>query len=148
MNEQTYGRLLAYNSLLKELDDIYRHAAKNTGLSECTLWILYTLRVEPTPSTQSEIGRFLCQPKQTVNSALKKMEKEGLIEFFYANDRKNKRIRLTDAGKALAAQTADKVIRAEYAALCGLSEQEQAAFIRLFQQYIRLLHDNMQPSGR
>jgi len=142
--DQTYNRLLTYNSLLKEMDEIYRHLAKSMGLSECTLWILYALRVEKNAPTQSEIGRFLFQPKQTVNSALKKMEDEGLIEFFYANDRKNKQIYLTKSGKALAEKTADKVIQAEYASLLGLSLQEQEAFLQLYQQYVRLLHKNMQ----
>ena len=147
MDEQTYSRLLAYNSLLKELDDIYRHAAKDLALSECTLWILYTLRVEQTAPTQSEIGRFLYQPKQTVNSALKKMENDGLIEFFHAANRKNKQIRLTDKGKALAAQSADKVIKVEYNALFGLSDKEQETFLLLFSKFNKLLSKNMQALG-
>ncbi|MCI8589336.1 MAG: winged helix DNA-binding protein [Clostridiales bacterium] len=144
MNHQTYARLLAYNSLLKEMDDIYRHIAKSFGISSCALWILYTLRVEPTPPTQSEIGRILYEPKQTVNSALKKMETDGLIEFFHGNNRKNKQIRLTEEGKALAKKSADKVIKAEYTALARLSDHEQENLIHLFQRYIHHLQENMQ----
>lgn len=42
------------------------------GLSDCTFWILYALRENNARLTQSEICNFFYQPKQTVNSALKK----------------------------------------------------------------------------
>ena len=55
---------------------MYRSAAKSCGISECAFWILYTLRVEEKPFTQAEICEFLIEPKQTVHSALKKLEDE------------------------------------------------------------------------
>lgn len=138
-----YVRLIEYNNISKELDDIYRNAAKGFGISECALWILYTLRAEEGPMTQSKVCDLLFHPKQTVNSALKKMEADGCIELLPMRDRRSKQIELTEKGKLLAAETADRVLRAERDALNGLSEEEQEVFISLWRKYVNLLKGNM-----
>lgn len=74
MDEHAYRRLREYNDSLKAIDDTYRAAARRFGLPECAFWILYTLRVERSPLTQSEICALQYQPKQTVHSALKRLE--------------------------------------------------------------------------
>ena len=79
MDRNAYQMLIAFNRETKKLDDVYRSAAKSCGISECAFWILYTLRVEEKSFTQAEICEFLIEPKQTVNSALKKLEAEGYL---------------------------------------------------------------------
>ena len=79
MNRVFDQALMAYNKETKKLDDLYRSAAKNCGMAECAFWILYTLRVEEKSFTQAEICEFLVEPKQTVNSALKKLVAEGYL---------------------------------------------------------------------
>lgn len=148
VNDNTYKLLMEYNNLLKEFDDIYRGLAKKFEISECVLWILYTLRAEKTPMTQSEVCGFLYQPKQTVNSALKKMEAEGYIKLEYANDRRSKQILLTESGVLLAERTADKILNAEYNALFGMEEDEQKVFVELFRKYVKLLKNNAQSLGK
>ena len=93
MDRNAYQMLIAFNRETKKLDDVYRSAAKSCGVSECAFWILYTLRVEEKPFTQAEICEFLIEPKQTVNSALKKLEAE-----------RDALIRLTGRYRALFAQ--------------------------------------------
>ncbi len=82
--------LSEFNSALKENDDIYRGLSKFYGLSECALWILYTLRVSETPVTQSDICDVMFQPKQTVNSALRnwKMRDISNLTMLQTNDLK------------------------------------------------------------
>ena len=77
MEQDAKRMLLEYNRETKRLDDLYRCAAKQCGISECAFWILYTLRAEERQFTQAEICEFLIEPKQTVHSALKKLEAEG-----------------------------------------------------------------------
>ena len=77
MERDAKRMLLEYNKETKRLDDLYRCAAKQCGISECAFWILYTLRAEERQFTQAEICEFLIEPKQTVRSALKKLEAEG-----------------------------------------------------------------------
>lgn len=123
-----------YNSLIKENDELYRDVAKSLGLPDCAFWILYFIRENPTPMTQSEIWSFLYQPKQTVNSALKKLESEGYIRLNVSGHR-SKQILLTEKGRALTAQTVDLVMERELAALSALSAEERVSFLNLFEKY-------------
>lgn len=97
------------------------------------------LRTEYTEPVQSAICACLYEPKQTVNSALKKMETEGYIELIPGDDRRSKKILLTQKGNGLCEKTVDRVIKLELQALMGLTEEEQEAFLGLFRKYTGLL---------
>lgn len=135
--------LSQYNSILKENDEIYRCAAKSLGLPDCALWILYALRESDTALTQSEICHLMYQPKQTVNSSLKKLESAGYIKLEEMKDRRSKHIKLTEKGKILAENTADKIIAAEMKAFSQLSGNEREIFINIFRKYTDLLKSNI-----
>lgn len=128
-------KLMEYNEIIKENDEIYRHLAKRFGMSECTFWILYSLRTSPAPLTQSELCKLLYEPKQTVNSSLKKLETEGYLTLTPGSDRRSKVIALTKKGFALAGRSADVVISAEEQSMLSLNEAEQHMFIELFRKY-------------
>ncbi|MCI8991243.1 MAG: winged helix DNA-binding protein [Eubacterium sp.] len=136
--------LSEFNRIMKENDKIYRNAAKAVGLSYCSFWILYALRNTQELLTQSEICYETYLPKQTVNSALKKLEHENYIELLNINDRKSKQIRLTEKGAALAEKTVDTIVLSEQRSFYGLSTEEQETFLHLFQKYTDLLHVNTQ----
>lgn len=143
MNNST-NWLSEYNGIFKETDEIYHNIAKTLGLSDCAFWILYSLRTEGDALTQSEICNTFYQPKQTVNSALKKLEQNGYIELLERSDRRRKQIRLTQKGITLAEETVDRVIGVEQKTMSGLDEAEQKAFVGLFRKYTDLLKCNMQ----
>lgn len=132
------SKLSEYNRIMKENEEFYRDVAKTLGLSESVFWILYTLRTEYA-TVQSEICACMYQPKQTVNSALKKMEADGYIELTSGDDRRSKRILLTEKGDALCKKTVDKIIAIECAALDGLPEEELEQFLSLFRRFTDLL---------
>ena len=117
-------RLFALNEAWKENANIYRQMAKQMNLTDMAMWALYTLRVEPGEMTQSRMSEFLHEPKQTINSALKKMEADGLITLQSGSNRRTKTIHLTAAGEALARETADRVAETEQQALSQFSEEE------------------------
>lgn len=144
MNDLARKRLTEYNEIFKEIDDIYRGIARIFRLPECAFWILYTLRVEELPLTQSEICNLQYQPKQTVNSALKKMSEDGYIKLVHESNQRSKRICLTEKGERLAEKTVDKVSAAEAAALIGLSDDEQEQFFYLLKKYKGLLREKIE----
>ena len=51
----TQACLRTYNRLFKENDELYHEIARYFGLSDCALWILYTIREEEQALTQSDI---------------------------------------------------------------------------------------------
>ena len=121
--KHTARRFSEYNRILKENDELYRSAVKTM--------------------TQSDVSYTLYQPKQTVNSALKKLADGGYIVLSEQKDRRSKPLSLTEKGQRLAEKTVDRVIAAEHRALAGLSEEKQDIFIRLFRQYTDLLRDSL-----
>ncbi len=142
--KHTENRLLEYNHIMKENDNVYREIAKTMGLPESSFWILYMLRTDYTEPVQSEICLCLYEPKQTVNSALKKMETEGYLDLVPGNDRRSKKILLTEKGIRLCERTVDKIIEMELQALEELSEDEQEQFLSLFQKYtdsLKMIYD-------
>ena len=51
-------QLSEYNHVYKENTAIYRDLSVRMGMTESTFWILYTLRVEEAPVTQSDMCAF------------------------------------------------------------------------------------------
>ena len=82
MNSGIRKILSDYNSLIKENDSIYRAAAKSSGISEAAFWILYMIRESGEDFTQNRICSEIHIPKQTVNSALSSLIKDGYIYMF------------------------------------------------------------------
>ena len=70
-----------YNGLQKESNQLYRLLSKHYGISDSECWILYVLREEGRPLTQTELCNTLYLSKQTVNSALKSLEADGYIRL-------------------------------------------------------------------
>lgn len=149
MNTHDTGKQLTeYNRIFKENDDIYRGAAKLLGLSDCAFWILYTLRESKEDLTQSTLCETTYQPKQTIHSALKKLEQEGYVELKEMRDRRSKQVCLTPKGIQLAEKTVDRVIAAERDAFANLTEEETETFFRLLCKYNHLLKAAFRESPR
>lgn len=144
MEPKTLDEILKrYNDITKENDELYRDTAKKFGLSECEMWILYFLRTDYGKPMQSEICSSFYLPKQSIHSALKKLEADGYIMQTAGGNRRSKRILLTTQGEMLCGKTVDHIVKAEKKALGSLSEEEQEIFMNLFDRYTRQLKKNM-----
>lgn len=139
----TYELLKNYNKAFKEQDDVYHDIAKKLQISDCAFWIFYMLRFCENPITQKELCDMQSIPKQTVNSALKKLEREGYLSLDCEGNKRNKYIHLTPKGLAFARANIDSVIELEVKALAAFTESEQQDFIRLYQKYTYALQENV-----
>ena len=79
-------------------------------------------------------------PKQTVNSALKKMEREGVLELRPAENRRGKRVFLGEKGRTLAEHTVDALFAAETRALNALGPRQEE-YLRLDRMYLEALRE-------
>ncbi len=132
--------LRAYNWLYKESNAIYHRLAGYFGLSDTAFWLLYSLRETDRPLKQAELCSILCSSKQTVNSALKNLEEEGLIRLKSAQgDRRSKEVFLTEAGSELAAASVDRVLAIEEQAALRLSPEERLAILALERRHVEAL---------
>ena len=116
---------------------LYPRLARACGLPDCAFWLLYPLRSEEAPLTQTQLSEQLSLPKQTVNSALKKLVEEGVLRLEAADGNlKNKRVCLTEAGEAFLRRTVDRVFGVESAAAARLTEEERSALVALSQKLL------------
>lgn len=127
--------LRRFNYIVGGIDQTYHKAALKLGLSDSAMSVLYTICGEGRPCPLSLICRLSGIGKQTVNSALRKLEKDGVIKL-EAVDGKQKSAALTEKGKALAANTAEKIIAAENRIFEAWTEEEREQYIRLTQRYL------------
>ena len=142
MKNNSSKRMLEFNEVMKENNDLYSNLAKKFKMSDCMLCILYILREENKVLTQSDICNMMCIPKQTVNSSLKKMEAEGYIELLNINDKRSKQVSFTEKGLDLANNTVDIIISKENNALSKMDEKEQELLINLLRKFNDLLKDS------
>lgn len=133
-----------YNNLWKEQNEIYSAAARRFGLSDSAMWILYFLRLSCGRCSQKEISSLMAQPKQTTNSAIKQLERDGYVTLHCGSDRRCRLVELTSKGVQLAVSTSDHVIAAERAAWGDFSAEEQRMLISLLKKYNERLNARME----
>lgn len=129
------GKVQEINRLSNDLDLIYHTAARKLGVSDSVLCVLYLLREKGGLCPLHEIYRDSCMSKQTISSALRQLEKEGVLVMDPAGGRA-KIIRLTQAGQSRMAQTAERLYHAECRTLQDWTEEEFSLWTRLTHKYI------------
>lgn len=128
------NRLKIYNTLYININNAYRDVLKKFNMSESTFDILYSLRIKQCEPYQNEIINSTNEPKQTINSSLKKLEKEKIIVLI--QEGKRKKIELTLKGDKLCKQTIDKIIKAE-----AIAYSEVKDFNRMIKDYEKFYID-------
>ena len=128
------------NAIFKETDAIYSELAKKSGLSDCAFWLMYSLREANGSCTQKEICNQWTMSKQTVNAALKGLEKSGYITLIVSeSDKRSKYITLTDKGDKFAQENVDITFQLERLAFQKLSDAERVTMIESNRRYQELL---------
>ena len=70
-----------FNNLLGEIDAAYHEANQRLGLTDSAMQVLYVLCNDGGESLLSRICRISGASKQTINSALRGLEKEDYIRL-------------------------------------------------------------------
>lgn len=78
--------------------------------------------------------------KQTINSALRKLEKEGIV-YLEAVDSRHKKVCLTEEGRSLTRRTAESVIEAENQILASWPQEDVETYIALIRRYLLALQE-------
>ena len=79
MAELMTSELKRLNYLTSEIDAAYHEAARKLGLSDSTMMVLYAACNNGGSCLLSDICKISGTSKQTINSALRKLEADGLI---------------------------------------------------------------------
>lgn len=125
-----------FEALRRKTNDEYNSLESSFGYSRGVIMIIWTLSDFKHPCTQKEICADWCESKQTINSAAKKLEAEGIINIVPSPDNfREKLLVLTEKGNNLASKTVEKLLKAERAAFARLSDDEQDELIRISQKH-------------
>ena len=127
--------LRRFNQLLAEIEVAYHEAAWKLGLSDSAERILYAICNLGAPCLLSEIVRFSGTSKQTINSALRNLEKDGILRLETTGGRK-KQVFLTEEGESLVRKTAMQVVEIENEIYSGWTEAELRLYLELTQRYL------------
>lgn len=124
-----------FNYLISETDAAYHEMTKKLGLSDSAMIVLYTICDNGGACLLKDICRRSGIQKQTINSAIRKLEAEGIV-YLEAVDAKSKNVRLTEDGQRLAERTAMRMLRTENEILAGWSEADVAQYLRLTERFL------------
>lgn len=138
METKMRSRIHRINYLNAELNAIYHRASFKLGLTDSASIVLYTICDNGETCLLSDIYKQSGVSKQTVNSAIRNLEKEHMLYLEPVSGRA-KRVVLTGAGKAYAQKTVAQLFAAEEAAFASWTEEEINAHIGLMEKYIHSL---------
>ncbi len=127
-----------YYTLWRESNLMYEEWAKEQGLSMNGYMILYSFYDETEAPTQKSISKKWMIPKQTVNTILKDYMKKGYIDAVsMPEDKRNKILRLTEAGKAYADQIIGKLQEKELFIMQELGIENMTKMNDIMENFIR-----------
>ena len=131
INEQ----MKRFNLLSSEIEAAYHEAALKLGLSDSTMTILYTLYCQEGECLLNDIVLISGTSKQTINSALRKLETQDII-YLKSFEGRKKKVFLTDKGKQLANNTISQLITIENEIFDTWSDKERTLYVELTQRYL------------
>ena len=123
-----------------EYNNVYAEWAKAHGLSVNSLLVLCAIYDGGDNCTQKKISQRWLIPKQTINMVFKDFERKGFVELYpLPEDKRNKIIRFTKAGKEYADTIITKLRKVELSVIeeIGVERMQQlnenmALFTKLF----------------
>ena len=122
------------NWLTSELDSIYHSAALKLGMPDSVMRVLYIVYWRGGRCLLGDIRREAGMSKQTLNSALRRLEGEGII-YLEASGGRGKTVCLTEKGGEYAERTAGRLFAAECAAFDGWTAEEIGQYLRLSERF-------------
>lgn len=125
-----------YNHLLGEIEAVYHDISFRMGISDSVSKILYTICNMGEHCPLSLICRQTGMSKQTVNSAIRRLEEQGIVRLT-AVDGKSKDVCLTDAGKDLARRTAQRIIEMENDILSSWPQEDVQRYLALTERFLQ-----------
>lgn len=135
------------DALFKSVDEAYDAAAKAAGISSSAQDILYALLVYGEGLTQKQICDCSYNNKQTINSAIHKLEKQGILQMRAGVGRET-RVSLTNEGIELANRVVLPIAEAEQRALESIPEKLREQLLAVVEQYAATLTSSLADAAR
>lgn len=135
MNTPRSEKIHRLNYLAGERNAAYHQAALKFGMADSTLNVLYALVDGGGSCSLSDIYHSYDISKQTVNSAIRRLEKDGIIVLTPYRG-KTKLVSLTEEGQRYVSNTVSRLYAAEASLLETWTEDEIRMHIALTEKYL------------
>ena len=122
--------LKEFNEAFGKINEAYHEAAVKLGLSDTEMEIFYIFYIYGSGCRQSVLYKESGLTKSTVNSAIRKLQRDGIL-YLMPGEGRNTLVYATEKGEELIRNTIEKVIRIESTTYGGWSPEDQKTFIRL-----------------
>lgn len=143
MEKYATQALTRLNELLSQTEALYHRLARQLGLADSAMRVLYILLEADSSCALTWLCACSGMSRQTVHSTLHGLEREGFLTLSL-RDGKNKEVRLTQEGKALAARTAGRLMQMENEVLASWDEREVETYLALTERFLRDLQQKGQ----
>ena len=140
MNNHTSKEISRLNHLISEIEAVYHETSLKFGLSDSEMQILYTIFDNGDKCPLRDICYLTGISKQTLNSALRKLESKDII-YLEPIGAKGKLVCFTESGKQLAEHTVVKLIRAENNIFSSWDIGDVEKYLELTKRYLNSLKE-------
>lgn len=140
--EDNSGKLKEFNRLNRGFESLYHGISRKMGLSDSAFIILYNLWDLGEGCLQKDICDAAGISKQTIHSAMRKLEQEG---YLYLKPGKGRQMRLflTEEGRELIRQKIVPVAALEAEAFGALTEEECGQLLRTTAKYLECFKEKV-----
>ena len=140
MNKEDKKNAYLYCKFRDEQFALYDEYAKRHGMMMKTLLVVNALFYAKDGMTQAEICKRTFQSKQTVNSIIKNLWTDRYVIITEVpEDRRNKIVRMTEAGRAYCEKVVRHITWAEDTAMSMFTPEEQKQLIDLSRTFTKNL---------
>lgn len=140
ININISNEIKRFNHIIGEMNAVYHEIALKMGLTDSAMSILYAIYSHGESYPLQEICRFSGISKQTINSAIRKLENEDIV-YLEQTNKKNKTVYLTEKGQRLAENTVSKIIKAENEIFESWSKKDVEKYLILTEMYLDTLKE-------
>ena len=131
-----------YAYLSAEITSLYHEAAVKMGISDTVLNVLYVLWEKEGQCLQSDIFRLTGISRQTINSAIRKLERDGIV-YLQRGEGRNTLVCLTEKGRDFSSKKMLPLFQMEDKIWDTWTADAQEAYILFTQTYRDLLKKHL-----
>lgn len=142
MDQKHLNKIRKINYLISEMNALYHLASLKMGISDSVSIVLYTIYDSGNGCLLSDVYKKSGISKQTVNSAVRKLETKEIL-YLEQHTGRSKRIFLTDRGKMFVRETVARLYEAEAGAFDTWREEEVNTYINLMKKYADCLRQQI-----
>lgn len=135
MEYKKHPVLQEFDRLNNMIDELYHEVASRQGLSDSAYSILLAMLVLGDGCTQTDVYKYTLLNKQTVNSSVRKLSKEGVIFFRHGIGREQK-LYLTEKGRKIVDEKIIPIEQAENEVFEEMTPEDHQAILRLMSEYL------------